>query len=143
MDFNQGCVTYRSMPFWCVGSPLSDPFGGAVLTRFDSLEIAKIIAWAAREGYVEATSYHDDDLVPWDPEHPEDDLDPASPVYRRLREIKAVLDEAGVKVHASICSLHGNRLFRDGGLCNPDPEIRRLAALKVERTLRIGQFFGA
>ena len=73
MDFNQGCVSYRSMPFWCVGSPLSDPFGGAVLSRFDSLEIAKIIAWAAREGYVEATSYHDDDLVPWDPEHPEDD----------------------------------------------------------------------
>ena len=44
MDFNQGCVSYRSMPFWCVGSPLSDPFGGAVLSRFDSLEIAKIIA---------------------------------------------------------------------------------------------------
>ena len=34
-------------------------------------------------------------------------------------------------------------MFRDGGLCNPDPEIRRLATLKVERTLRIGQFFGA
>lgn len=143
MDFNQGCVSYRSMPFWCVGSPLSDPFGGAVLSRFDSLEIAKIIAWAGREGYIEATSYHDDDLVPWDPEHPEDDLDPSSSAGRKLREIKAVLDDAGVKVHASICSLHGNRLFRDGGLCNPDPAIRRLAAQKVERTLRIGQFFGA
>ena len=114
MDFNQGCVSYRSMPFWCVGSPLSDPFGGAVLSRFDSLEIAKIIAWAGREGYIEATSYHDDDLVPWDPEHPEDDLDPSSPAGRKLREIKAVLDDAGVKVHASICSLHGNRLLIDG-----------------------------
>lgn len=114
MDFNQGCVSYRSMPFWCVGSPLSDPFGGAVLSRFDSLEIAKIIAWAGREGYIEATSYHDDDLVPWDPEHPEDDLDPSSPAGRKLREIKAVLDDAGVNGPRSICSLHRNRLFRDG-----------------------------
>lgn len=143
MSYDFGCVTYRSMPFWCVGSPLSDPFGGAVLERADSLDVAKLIAWAGKEGYIEATSYHDDDLVPWDPEHPEDDLDPASPVYAKLRAIKAVLDAAGVRVHASICSLHGHKMFRDGGLCNPDPAIRALAAKRVERTLRIGQFFGA
>lgn len=143
MDYNLDCVTKRSMPFWCVGSPLSDPFGGPVMQKLDSLEIAKILAWAGKQGYIEATSYHDDDLVPWDPQNPEDDLDPASPVYKKLREIKAILDDAGVEVHASVCSLHGNPIFRDGGLCNPDPEIRRLARLKVERTLRIGQFFGA
>jgi len=143
MDFNKDCVTKRSMPFWCVGSPLSDPFGGAVMQRLDSLEIAKIIAWAGKQGYVEATSYHDDDLVPWDPANPEDDLDPQSATWKKLRAIKAVLDDAGVEIHASICSLHGNPMFRNGGLCNPDPEIRRFARLKVERTLRIGQFFGA
>ena len=31
MSFNHYCVTQRSMPFWCIGNPLSDPFGGAVL----------------------------------------------------------------------------------------------------------------
>jgi len=143
MSYNQDCVTLRSMPFWCVGNPLSDPFGGAVLNKLDSLEVAKIIAWAGKEGYIEATSYHDDDLVPWDPATPEDDLDPNSAVYKRLREIKAILDDAGLSVNSSICSLHGHSMFRDGGLCNPDPAIRALAAKKVERTLRIGQFFGA
>ena len=143
MRFNQYCVTQRSMPFWCISNPLSDPFGGTVLEKGDSLEMARLIAWAAREGLIEATSYHDDDLVPWNPDAPEDDLDPSSDASRRLREIKAVLDEAGVEVHASICSLHGNRIFRNGGLCNPDPAIRALAARKVERTLRIGRVLGA
>ena len=100
---SKSCVTLRSMPFWCVGNPLSDPFGGAVLDRIDSLTVAKIIAEAGKQGLIEATAYHDDDLVPWDPEHPEDDLDENSPVYRRLREIKAVLDEAGVTVNSSVC----------------------------------------
>lgn len=143
MSYNQGCVTKRSMPFWCVGNPLSDPFGGAVMNKIDSVEIAGIIAWAAKEGLIELISYHDDDLVPWDPCNPEDDLDPNSDTCKKLRTIKAVLDDAGVEIHASICSLHGHPMFRDGGLCNPDPEIRALAAKKVERTLRIGQFFGA
>ncbi len=143
MGFHSDLVTARSMPFWCVGSPLGDPFGGAVLERWDSLKVAQLLAWAGGEGYIEATSYHDDDLVPWNPEEPEDDLDPAGPVRAKLQAIKAVLDAAGVSVNASICSLHGHPMFRDGGLCNPDPAIRKLAAKKVERTLRIGQFFGA
>lgn len=143
MSYGQGCVIARSMPFWCVGNPLGDPFGGAVLDKMDSLEVAGIIAWAGREKLIESTSYHDDDLVPWNPENPEDDLDSSSDVYKRLRDIKAVLDSAGVSVNASICSLHGHSMFRDGGLCNPDPEIRRLAKLKVERTLRIGRVLGA
>ena len=143
MSYNKGCVTSRSMPFWCVGNRLSDPFGGPVLDQQDSLETAKIIAWAGREGYIEATAYHDDDLVPWDPAHPDDDLDPKRDVYKKLREIKNILDKDGVTVNSSICNLHGDKMFRDGGLCNPDPEIRQLARLKVERTLRLGQFFGA
>lgn len=141
--FTHPVVTARSMPFWCIANPLADPFGGNVLDGIDSLETTRLIADAAKEGLIEATSYHDDDLIPWDPENCEDDLDPSSSAYQRLREIKAVLDEAGVKVHASICNLHGNKLFRNGGLCNPDPEIRRLALKKVQRTLRLGEFFGA
>lgn len=141
--YNQGCVTQRSMPFWCVANPLSDPFGPAVMPKIDSLDTAKLLAEAAQEGLIEMTAFHDDDLVPWDPTHPEDDLDPSSAVYQKLHAIKAVLDDAGLVVNTATCSLHGNPLFRDGGLTNPDPEIRKLAALKVERTLRIGTFLGA
>ncbi|MDD5699382.1 MAG: TIM barrel protein [Victivallaceae bacterium] len=143
MNSEQSCISRRSMPFWCVGNPLSDPFGGPVLKPLDSLEAAEIIAWAGREGYIEATSYHDDDLIPWNPDQPEDDLNPNSAAYKKLREIKKVLDRGGISIHASICNMSGNPRFRNGGFCNPDPEVRRLARLKVERTLRIGQFFGA
>lgn len=143
MDYNKSCVTKRSMPFWCVGSPLSDPFGGAVLDRISSVEVARLLAWGANAGFLEATAFHDDDLVPWDPSNPEDDLDPQSQTSQTLREIKRILDEAGIEVNSAVCSLHGNKIFRNGGLCNPDPEIRRLARLKVERTIRIGHFFNA
>ncbi|MGI5868309.1 MAG: TIM barrel protein [Kiritimatiellia bacterium] len=142
-NYNKGCVTHRSMPFWCVANPLADPFGGPVMERLDPVEIARLIAEAAEAGLVEMTAFHDDDLVPWDPKNLEDDLDPKSAACQKLREIKAILDAAGVGVNTATCSLHGNPLFRNGGLCNPDPKIRRLAARKVERTLRMGRFLGA
>ncbi len=142
-SYNIDPVTLRSMPFWCVGNPLVDPFGGAVLPKIDSLEVAQLLAEAAGEGFIEATSFHDDDLVPWDPAEPEDDLDPKSATWAKLRAIKAVLDKAGLRVNTATCSLHGNKLFRRGGLANPDAKLRKLARQKVERTLRIGAFFGA
>lgn len=141
--YNVGPVTVRSMPFWCVGNPLGDPFGGKVLGSIDSLETCAIICDAAREGLIEATSFHDDDLVPWNPKAPEDDLDKTSDAYKKLQKIKGLLAAAGLSVNTATCSLHGDTLFRNGGLTNPDPEIRRLARLKVERTLRIGHLFGA
>ena len=76
--YNRLCVTDRSMPFWCVANPLSDPFGGPVQGKPDSLEVAHTLAWAKGQGLIEATSFHDDDLVPWDPRNPEDDLDPTA-----------------------------------------------------------------
>jgi len=141
--YNVGPVTMRSMPFWCVGNPLGDPFGGKVLPGISSLEVADILCWAAGEGLIEATSFHDDDLVPWDPQRLEDDLDRNSATYATLREIKNILSKAGLSVNTATCSLHGHSLFRDGGLTNPDPKIRRLAKAKVQRTLRIGHLFGA
>jgi xylose isomerase len=141
--FNQGPVTLRSMPFWCVGNPLSDPFGSKVLPSISSIETCEILCWAAGEGLIEATSFHDDDLVPWDPKHPEDDLDKNSEVYATLKKIKGLLDKAGISVNTATCSLHGNPIFSNGGLTNPDPKIRAIARKKVERTIRIGNFFGA
>ncbi|MBP5286139.1 MAG: hypothetical protein ILO34_08565 [Kiritimatiellae bacterium] len=141
--YDKLCVKARSMPFWCVANPLGDPFGGPVQDKPDSLEVAKMLAKAAKAGLIEMTSAHDDDLVPWDPKRPNDDLDPKSEVYKKLREIKKVLDGAGIKVNMVTCSLHGNKIFRAGGLTNPDAKIRALAAKKVERTLRIGALLGA
>mgnify|MGYP000996445099 CR=1 FL=1 len=141
--FDIAPVTFRSMPFWCVGNPLSDPFGGSVLPKIDSLEVARILADAAQEGLIEMTSFHDDDLVAWDPKKPEDDLDPNSETSKKLKAIKKILDDAGLKINMATCSLHSNTLFRDGGLTNPDPKIRKIARKKVERTIRIGAFFGA
>ncbi len=141
--FNHDPVTMRSMPFWCVGSRLADPFGGPVLPEIDPLDVAGLLAEAGREGLIEATSFHDDDLVPWDPDRPDDDLDEGGETRARLRAIKRVLDEAGLKVNTATCSLHGHPLFRQGGLANPDPAIRARARRKVERTLRIGAFLGA
>jgi xylose isomerase len=141
--FNVGPVTLRSMPFWCVGNPLGDPFGGAVLPKIDSLEVARLLAEAAKDGLIEATSFHDDDLVPWDPTHPEDDRDRKSDTYKKLRAIKKILDEAGLTVNTSTCGLHGHTLFRRGGVTNPDRRIREIARRKVERSIRIGAFLGA
>lgn len=136
-------VTLRSMPFWCVANPLSDPFGGPVLEKIDPCDTARLLAEAKKEGWIEGTGFHDDDLIPWDPENPEDDLDPKSSASAKLCEIKEILDQAGIVMNSAVCSLHGNKLFRNGGLCNPDPEIRKLAVLKVRRALRLGHFFGA
>jgi xylose isomerase len=141
--YDRGPVTMRSMPFWCVGNPLGDPFGSKVLPGISSVEVAKILAWGAGEGLIEATSFHDDDLVPWDAARPEDDLDRKSGVAATLRTIKKILDDAGLAVNTATCNLHGNSVFRNGGLTNPDPRIRAMARKKVERTLRIGAFFGA
>jgi xylose isomerase len=141
--FNVGPATLRSMPFWCVGNPLGDPFGGIVLPRISSVEVAEVLAWAAGEGLIEATSFHDDDLVHYNPEDPEDDLDPRSQTSQTLKEIKEILDGAGLKINTATCSLHVMTMFRDGGLTNPDPKIRAIAKKKVERTLRIGAKFGA
>jgi xylose isomerase len=60
-----------------------------------------------------------------------------------LRALKAKLDAAELPMVMVTCSLHGNPVFRNGGLTNPNPEIRLLAARKVMRTIRIGNFLGA
>jgi xylose isomerase len=132
-----------SMPFWCVANPVGDPFGGEVMDSLSALEVCDILCDAKKQGLIDFTSAHDDDLVDWDPTHPEDDLDESSTTYKTLREIKSKMDAAGLQMKMITCSLHGNTVFRNGGLTNPDPEIRALAAQKVMRTIRIGNFFKA
>ncbi len=132
-----------SMPFWCVRSTVGDPFGGPVMDEVSALEACDILCEAKSKGLIDFTSTHDDDIVEWDPMNPMDDQDPSSQTYKTLHALKDKMDKAGLKMKMVTCSLHGDRLFRNGGLTNPDPEIRAFAAQKVMRTLRIGNFFGA
>jgi xylose isomerase len=132
-----------SMPFWCVGNTISDPFGGPVMDGVSAIDVCTTLCQARQQGLIDFTSAHDDDLVRWDPAAPQDDQDPSSEASRTLQSIKAMMDKAGLQVKMVTCSLHGNTVFRNGGLTNPDPDIRALAAQKVMRTIRIGHFFGA
>ena len=132
-----------SMPYWCVENPVGDPFGPPVMDRISSIEATDILCNAKKEGLIDYTSAHDDDLVPWNPATPEDDLDTSSETYRTLSIIKEKLEKAGLEFVMSTCSLHGDPVFRNGGITNPDPRIRLLAAKKVMRALRIGNFLGA
>jgi xylose isomerase len=132
-----------SMPFWCVANPVGDPFGPHVMDRISSLETCDLLCRARAEKLIDFTAAHDDDLVPWDPHSPEDDLDPSSAASQTLRELKKRLDAAELPVVMVTCSLHGNPVFRNGGLTNPSPEVRLLAARKVMRTIRIGNLLGA
>jgi xylose isomerase len=132
-----------SMPYWCVGNPVGDPFGPGVLDRMDSVALTDILCEAKADGLIEFTAAHDDDLVPWDPHNENDDQDTGSETYRTLKTIRNKLDKAGLGFKMVTCSLHGDPVFRNGGLTNPDPRVRALAAKKVMRTLRIGDFLGA
>lgn len=132
-----------SMPFWCVESTVGDPFGGSIMDKITSLEACDILCDAKKKGLIDFTSTHDDDIVEWDPTNPMDDQDPSSPCYKTIHALKEKMDAVGLKMKMVTCSLHGDKVFRNGGLTNPDPEIRALAAQKVMRTLRIGNFFGA
>ena len=132
-----------SMPYWCVANPVGDPFGGHIMDRISSVETTDLLCKAREEKLIDFTSAHDDDLVEWDPHHLEDDQDPSSPASKTLKTIKEKLGAAELPFTMVTCSLHGNPLFRNGGLTNPNPEIRMLAARKVMRTIRIGNYLGA
>ena len=132
-----------SMPFWCVSNPVGDPFGPAVMDRISSVEVCELLCKARGEKLIDFTAAHDDDLVAWDPRNLEDDLDQSSPASQTLRTIKEKLEAAELKFMMITCGLHNNPVFRNGGLTNPNPEVRMLAARKVMRTIRIGNYLGA
>ena len=137
-------IEYKlSMPYWCVGNPVADPFGPSVMDRVTSLEVTDILCEAKKDGLIDYTSAHDDDLVPWNPNDPEDDLDKNGEVYRTLKSIRQKLDSVGIQFKMISCNLHADPVFRNGGLSNPDLRIRLLVAQKVMRALRIGHYLGA
>lgn len=132
-----------SMPYWCLGNPVGDPFGPGVMGRISSLDVTDVLCEAKKEGLIDYSAGHDCDLVPWNPHQLDDDLDPSSETTRTLQAIRDKLDSAGIQFKMISCNLHGDPVFRNGGLANPDPRVRLLAAHKVMRALRIGHFLGA
>jgi xylose isomerase len=132
-----------SMPYWCVANPVGDPFGPHVMDRIDSVQVTDILCDAKKDGLIDFTSAHDDDLVSWDPYSETEDEQRGSETYRILSTIKEKLEKAGLGFKMITCGLHGDPVFRNGGLANPDPRVRLLAAKKVMRALRIGHFLGA
>jgi len=132
-----------SIGWWCVGNPVGDPFGVGVLDGISTMEIADLLCEARKDGVIDYVASHDDDIVPWDPKNPEDDLDPNSDAHKQLVAIKEKLDKAGIGFKMVGCNLHEYPVFRNGGIANPDPRIRLIATQKVMRTLRIGSFMGA
>ena len=62
---------------------------------------------------------------------------------KSLKAIKTKLERGGIHFKMIGCALHVDPVFRNGGIANPDPRIRALAAQKIMRALRIGSFLGA
>jgi len=96
-----------SMPYWCVGNPVGDPFGPGVLDRIDSLAVTDILCDARKNNLISYTSAHDDDLVDWNPYHPEDDKDPKSETYKTLKMIKEKLEKEKIPIVAE--DIGGNK----------------------------------
>ena len=132
------------MPVWPIEYRGADPFGSPVMPELSAIDACRILCQAKKEGLITHTSFHDDDLVPWNPNALMDIVvDPNCEAVKTLQEIKEMFDEVGLKANTVTCNLHANPIFRRGGLTNPDPAVRTLARHKVERTLHIGNLFGA
>lgn len=142
--YNQGGpITQRSVTLWDVRTGLGDMFGQPAINPLSAGRAVELICWGRKEGLIELTSAHDDDLVPWDPKNPNDDQDQSSQTYQALCALKDKLAEAGVEFHTMTCNLHANMVFKNGGLANADPFAINLATQKVQRAIRIGAFLGA
>ncbi len=132
-----------SVGLWTVGYKGVDPFGGPILDKSTVIENLNILIEGKKAGWIDYFSPHDDDLVTWDPYHPDDYLDEKSSVRKELAEIKAILAKGKLPVNMMTCSLHGHPIFANGGFTNPNPVIRMLASKKAMRAAWIGNYLGA
>jgi hypothetical protein len=134
-----------SMPYWPERCSGSDQFGPSIIGEADSgvMAATKRLCGLKKEGLIDFTSAHDDDLFPFDPKNPFDYLNPNSPIHSQLWGIKKLLDKAGLQFHMITCSLHGPAFCANGGFTNADPKKRWLATQKALRAAWIGNFFGA
>jgi len=69
-----------------------------------------------KDGLIDITSAHDDDLVFWDPYNETDDEQSRSETYETLSTIKVKLEKAGLGFKMITCGLHRDPVFRIGEL---------------------------
>ncbi|MDD4902358.1 MAG: TIM barrel protein [Patescibacteria group bacterium] len=132
-----------SVGLWTVGYKGVDPFGGPILDKSSVIENLNILIVAKKAGWIDYFSPHDDDIVTWDPNNPNDYLDEKSAVRKELAEIKAILVKGKLPVNMMTCSLHGHPIFANGGFTNPNPVVRMMAVKKAMRAAWIGNYLGA
>lgn len=132
----------RAITLWDVLNVLGDPFGSGVLDKWGSLKAIEVICEAVKEGFFQEWSLHDDDLYPWNPNKPEDYLDPKDPIHDFLAQVKSITDAVGLQGNIVTTCLHGPFVFANGGFTNPDPEKRLLAVKKALRCAWIGNKLG-
>jgi xylose isomerase len=78
---------------------------------------------------------HDNDLIPRDATPAESD--------RIIREFKAALAAAGLKVPMATTNLFGDPVFRDGAFTSNDAKVRSYALQKTMRSIDLGVELGA
>lgn len=132
-----------SMPVWPLLYRGSDPFGGPVMDGITGIQALELIGEAVENGWIQYTSFHDDDILDWDPADPEDYLKKNSPIHKKIADLKKVLDDGKIKVNMMTGNLHAHPLFTNGGFANPDPFTRALALKKAIRAAWIGKQLGA
>jgi xylose isomerase len=133
----------RCGDLWTILYSGADAFGGAILKLMDAMWALGILCWAKKEGLIDFFSAHDDDLVPWDTDDPEDYLNPENPIHEKLKALKEKADSVGLWMYMITCNLHSHSIFAAGGFTNRDPRIRLLARKKALRAAWIGNYFGA
>jgi xylose isomerase len=116
---------------WTVGNIGRDPFGDPVRPAVSPVRIVEKLAELGAYG----VNLHDNDLVPADVSAAERD--------RIVREFKAALDAAGMKVPMATTNLFGDPVFRDGAFTSNDARVRAYALQKTMAAMDLGVELGA
>jgi xylose isomerase len=116
---------------WTVGNVGRDPFGDPVRPVLEPNRIVQRLGELGAYG----VNLHDNDLVPRDATAAERD--------RIVREFKAALAQAGLKVPMATTNLFGDPIFRDGAFTSNDRQVRTYALQKTMRAIDLGVELGA
>ena len=116
---------------WTVGNVGRDPFGDPVRPVLEPNRIVQKLGELGAYG----VNLHDNDLVPRDATAAERD--------RIVREFKAALAQAGLKVPMATTNLFGDPIFRDGAFTSNDRQVRTYALQKTMRAIDLGVELGA
>jgi xylose isomerase len=116
---------------WTVGNVGRDPVGDPVRPDIEPNRIVEKLGELGAYG----VNLHDNDLVPRDATAAERD--------RIVREFKAALAQAGLKVPMATTNLFGDPIFRDGAFTSNDRQVRTYALQKTMRAIDLGVELGA